>query len=87
MFNREFRHEKTFKLDWSIAADSFEKQLRSQGAMFTEDALTASYKKMRDALLTAQANGWVTAAEYEAIAGRVMDNMTNHIERISVDEA
>lgn len=87
MFNREFRHEKTFKLEWSIARDSFEEQLRLQRARFTEDAPTASYKEMRDALATAKAYGWVTAAEYKAITRRVMDDMTNHIERISVDEA
>lgn len=87
MFERQFKNSKTFKLDWSIAADSFEKQLCSQGAMFTEDAPTASYKEMRDALATAKAYGWVTAAEYKAITRRVMDDMANHIERISVDEA
>lgn len=87
MFERQFKNSKTFKLEWSVARYSFEEQLRLQRARFTEDAPTASYKEMRDALATAKAYGWVTAAEYEAIAGRVMDDMANHIERISVDEA
>ena len=44
MFNREFRHEKTFKLDWSIAAYSFEKQLCSQGASSSPTPTAMSWR-------------------------------------------